>query len=148
LQPETSLLLIQQAALEKETENTAFVQFLKERNSDEIDAAVQALNQTIQPQIDCTQCGNCCKSLMVNITGEEANRAAVHLKMSREAFDEQYVEKGSHELMIMNRMPCAFLENNACTIYEHRFAGCREFHGDDALRPLPHHLQCDGSIKS
>lgn len=123
----TSLSFIQQSALEKETENGAFVQFLKERNSEEVDAAVQELNNTIEPQIDCTQCGNCCKSLMVNITATEADRAAAHLHMSRESFDETYVEKGSHELMIMNRMPCAFLSNNACTIYEYRFAGCREF---------------------
>lgn len=123
----TSLPFIHQSALEKETENLAFTEFLKERNSEEVDAAVQQLNSTIEPQIDCTQCGNCCKSLMVNITNEEADRAAAHLHMSRASFDATYVEKGSHELMIMNRMPCAFLSNNACTIYEHRFAGCREF---------------------
>ncbi|XVJ65381.1 MAG: YkgJ family cysteine cluster protein [Lacibacter sp.] len=123
----TSLSFIHQSALEKETENLAFTEYLKVRNSEEVDAAVQQLNKAIEPQIDCTQCGNCCKSLMVNITNEEADRAAAHLHMSRISFDETYVEKGSHELMIMNRMPCAFLSNNACTIYEHRFAGCREF---------------------
>ncbi len=96
-------------------------------NETEVDAAVFALNQTIEPQIDCTQCGNCCKSLMVNITNEEASYAAEFLNMSREQFDETYVEKGSHELMIINTIPCAFLEGTSCSIYSHRFAGCREF---------------------
>jgi Fe-S-cluster containining protein len=127
LQLQTSLIVIAQSAEVKQKENLEFSEQLKQMNGEEVDAAVYLLYQAIAPQIDCTQCGNCCKSLMVNITTEEANRAAKHLHMSREAFDEQYVEKGSHELMIMNRMPCAFLNNNACTIYEHRFAGCREF---------------------
>lgn len=123
----TSLPAIAELAVEKEEENQQFVSFLKERNSEEIDAEVQRLDAMIQPQINCTDCGNCCKSLMVNITAEEADRASAHLHMTRAAFDEQFVEKGSHELMIMNKMPCHFLSNNACSIYEVRFAGCREF---------------------
>jgi uncharacterized protein len=127
LQLQTSLPHIQQAAIEKQQENDVFIEQLKEMNGKEVDAAVQQLNQLIEPQINCTQCGNCCKSLMVNITAAEADVAAAHLQMTREAFDETYVEKGSHELMIMNRMPCAFLHQNKCTVYEVRFAGCREF---------------------
>ena len=123
----TSLPFIAEVAAEKQEENLQFVNFLKERNSEEVDEEVQRLDKLIQPQIDCTSCGNCCKSLMVNITAEEADRAAARLKITREVFDEKYVEKGSHELMIMNKMPCHFLSNNACTIYEDRFAGCREF---------------------
>lgn len=114
-------------AAEKEAENLQFAALLKQLNEEEVDAAVSLLDQCISPQIDCTQCGNCCKSLMVNVTDDEANRASKALGMSRESFDNQFLEKGSHELMIMNKMPCHFLANNQCTIYEHRFAGCREF---------------------
>lgn len=96
-------------------------------NSQEVDKAVVQLNSIIEPQIDCTQCGNCCKSLMVNINEEEADVAAKHLQMTREAFDKTYIEKGSHELMIINQIPCTFLDQTKCTIYEVRFAGCREF---------------------
>lgn len=123
----TSLPFIAKVAAEKQEENLQFVNFLKERNSEEVDEEVQRINQLVEPNIDCTSCGNCCKSLMVNITAEEADRAAARLQITREVFDEKYVEKGSHELMIMNKMPCHFLANNACTIYEDRFAGCREF---------------------
>lgn len=124
---QTSLPFIAEVAAGKQDENLQFVAFLKERNGDEVDKEVQRLDQIIQPQIDCTSCGNCCKSLMVNITNEEADRASAHLHMTRETFDATFVEKGSHELMIMNKMPCHFLANNACTIYDVRFAGCREF---------------------
>jgi hypothetical protein len=124
---QTSLSFIAKAADEKQEENLRFVEFLKQRNSNEVDEEVHRLNQLVEPRIDCTSCGNCCKSLMINITAAEADRAAARLQITREVFDEKYVEKGSHELMIINQIPCHFLENNACSIYEDRFAGCREF---------------------
>jgi uncharacterized protein len=127
LNPLINLPLQEQLAAEREAENLQFTDLLKQLNEQEVDDAVFALNETISSKIDCTQCGNCCKSLMVNITAEEADNASAALGMSRESFDEQFLEKGSHELMIMNKMPCHFLANNRCTIYEHRFAGCREF---------------------
>lgn len=123
----TSLSTIAQHAVEKQEENLRFVAFLKERNEDDVDAEVHRLNEVIEPQIDCTSCGNCCKSLMINVTNDEADRVAARLQITREAFDEQYLEKGSHELMIINKIPCYFLNDDKCTIYEDRFAGCRSF---------------------
>lgn len=64
---------------------------------------------------------------MVLINDAEADRLSEHLGKTRETFDNDYLEKGSNGLMIMNRMPCPFLANNACTVYEHRFEGCKEF---------------------
>ena len=112
---------------QKEPENERFKNFLKERNNEQIDACVAQLNATITPQINCTHCGNCCKSLMVLISDSEADHLSQHLQKERKAFDEQYLEKGSNGMMIMNRMPCHFLSQNKCTVYEHRFEGCKEF---------------------
>ncbi len=127
LHVELSLQSIQENAGTKQQENDRFVQHLKQLNEEELDTEVQRLDALITPQISCTDCGNCCKGLMVNITAAEADKAAAGLHMSREAFDEKYVEKGSHELMIINSIPCHFLSDNKCTIYEYRFAGCKEF---------------------
>ena len=63
---------------------------------------------------------------MINVTEDEADRLSGHLNQSREAFDNQYLEK-SHTMMLMNAIPCTFLQNDKCTVYEYRFAGCREF---------------------
>ncbi len=134
MQLQTSLSIIQQHAAEKEDENNEFVSFLKQQNADAIDEEVLSLNKIIEPQIDCTACGNCCKSLLINVTETEADAVAARLNLVRKNFDEQYLEKGSHGLMVMNTIPCHFLADNKCTIYEDRFAGCREF---PALH-LPH----------
>ncbi len=71
---------------------------------------------------------------MVLINDEEADNLSKHLQQTRESFDEQYLEKGSNGLMIMNKMPCHFLSDNKCTVYDYRFEGCKEF---PALH-LPH----------
>jgi len=134
MQLQTSLSIIQQLASEKQEENNAFVSFLKQQDAATIDEEVYALNQTIEPKIDCTSCGNCCKSLMINVREEEADRVASRLNLNRQQFDETYLEKGSSDLMVINTIPCHFLAENKCSIYEDRFAGCREF---PALH-LPH----------
>ena len=92
----------------------------------EVDALVYRLNEQITPKIDCTTCGNCCKSLLINVTEEEADNLSKHLQQSREVFDNQYLEK-SNTMMLMNAIPCTFLKEEKCTVYAHRFAGCREF---------------------
>ncbi|MDE3236817.1 MAG: YkgJ family cysteine cluster protein [Bacteroidota bacterium] len=114
---------------EREEENERFNTFLKNQPQDTIDEWVTNLNRTVETQIDCTNCGNCCKSLMINVTETEANSLAEHFQQSRNDFDAQHIEKGSNGLMIMNTIPCHFLTDNKCTVYTHRFAGCREFPG-------------------
>ncbi|MBI2282577.1 MAG: YkgJ family cysteine cluster protein [Bacteroidetes bacterium] len=110
---------------------------MKERNDEQVDQLVFHLDQQISPRINCTECGNCCKSLMVLINDAEADNLSRHLGQSREDFDQAYLEKGSNGLMIMNRMPCPFLIDRKCSVYEHRFEGCKEF---PALH-LPHFKQ-------
>jgi Fe-S-cluster containining protein len=124
---ETNLEAISAIALQKVDENDRFRTFLQTINNQGLDQAVHELNDKIAPKIDCTQCGNCCKSLMVLIDNQEADALSTHLHQTRASFDAQHLEKGSNGLMIMNTMPCHFLQNNKCSVYEYRFAGCKEF---------------------
>ncbi len=64
---------------------------------------------------------------MVNIDEQEADNLAAHLGQTRAEFDQTYIEKGESGRMVINAIPCHFLKDNACTVYEHRFAGCKEF---------------------
>lgn len=124
---ETDLDRISALAAEKETENRYFTAFLTTQDTLRTDALVTRLDQSITPQIDCTQCGNCCKSLMIVVNDEEADTLSAHLHQDRDGFDRNYLEKGSNGMMVINRIPCHFLSDNRCSVYEHRFAGCREF---------------------
>ncbi len=124
---ETDLHRIAAIAGAVRAENDRFTVFLKQQDTDQIDSLVSELDAAITPQVDCTVCGNCCKSLMIVVSGEEADALSQHLEQPRETFDERYLEKGSNGMMIVNTIPCHFLSDNKCTVYEHRFAGCREF---------------------
>lgn len=125
--PLTDLAILQSLAKDKEQENDRFREFVKERDGDELDELVKELDAFVSPTINCTECGNCCKSLMVCLNENEADNLSNHLQQSRKDFDEKYLEKGSNGMMIMNQMPCHFLSDNKCTIYEYRFEGCKEF---------------------
>jgi hypothetical protein len=123
----TNLQVIKEIAAAKESENDAFRVFIKNRDSTAIDSMVHELNQAISPEIDCTQCGNCCKSLMINITPSEATKLAAHLDMEMVDLKANYIEESQQGQMVINRIPCHFLSGTRCSIYEHRFNECREF---------------------
>ncbi len=119
-------LIKAQAEINQE-ENDAFRTFLKSLNSDELDENVHAINKSITPQIDCTACGACCRQLMINVTEEEKNKVANHLQISPQRFKDDYLEESMQGKLIINTIPCHFLEDSKCNIYENRFNECREF---------------------
>lgn len=125
--PITDLEFIKIKADELMPENLQFQDFLRDLDSLTLDKAVFDLSETISPTIECTDCGNCCKSLMVNIDEAEANHLSAHLGQTREEFDEKYLSKGESGRMVINSIPCHFLVGNSCSVYSHRFAGCKEF---------------------
>jgi uncharacterized protein len=119
--------VISQLALKNEEENDQFVQFLKTQDSLTIDKYVEQLNAAIAPKIDCTECGNCCKNLMINVEPDELAPLADYLKITQQQLKTKYIEEGSNGMMLINTIPCHFLAENKCTVYEHRFFGCRQF---------------------
>jgi len=125
--PLLDLDFIKSKAVELEAENLKFQAFLRNLDSLSLDKAVFELSESISPKIECTDCGNCCKSLMVNIDEAEANNLSAHLGQTRAEFDEAYLSKGESGRMVVNAIPCHFLVGNSCSVYEHRFAGCKEF---------------------
>jgi len=123
----TNLVQIKEIATKKEPENDRFRIYLKQQDRNFIDSIVHALNDTINPQIDCTACGNCCKSLMINVTTGEAEALATRLQLSLATVKEKYIEESEQGQLIMNTIPCHFLSGSSCSIYEDRFTECREF---------------------
>jgi hypothetical protein len=133
---EENLLTIATLGKQRENENQDFRTYLKVHfESAELDAIVHPINERVSAAIDCTKCGNCCKSLMINITNSDADRAASHLNLPIADFHNKYIEKGAEAetnievegTMLINTIPCHFLADNKCTIYEARFTECREF---------------------
>ncbi|MEP6677249.1 MAG: YkgJ family cysteine cluster protein [Ferruginibacter sp.] len=127
MQPQTDLDIIGSLAVEREEENDAFRSFLKKQDIKEIDQKVHQLNDIISAQIDCTQCGNCCKTLMISIDATEKKFFETHFNLSKEEAEEKYLSTAVNGNAIMCNMPCVFLEEKKCTVYENRFNDCRQF---------------------
>ena len=108
-------------------ENDDFLLFLQQHDSKAIDTLVHTLNDNVSKTIDCTSCGNCCRSLMINIEPGEPEQLAIHLNMPLRDVKEQFIEESQQGKMIINTIPCHFLNDNKCSIYTHRFKECREF---------------------
>ena len=124
---ETNLDRLLVAGQENELANQQFAQYLLQMDPALVDQKVHALNDKIAPKIDCTVCGNCCKTLLININEKEADALSEHLDQTREIFDKNYLEKGMNGTMLMSAVPCHFLKENKCTVYDYRFEGCKEF---------------------
>lgn len=123
----TDLKVIATTAQLKEEENDHFLRSLHHQDDDILDAKVHKIYETVNPAIDCTQCGNCCKTLIVNITKPEIKRLAVYLDMHEDDLKEKYIEESAAGNCFINSVPCHFLEGTKCGIYEGRFTECRDF---------------------
>jgi Fe-S-cluster containining protein len=123
----TDLAYIADRALEKEEENDHFLRSLRSHDDTELDSYAHAINDEVSGGVDCTTCGNCCKTLVINVTKDEVGALADHLKLSREATADKYIEESLAGNCFINTMPCHFLADYKCTIYEARFTECRDF---------------------
>jgi Fe-S-cluster containining protein len=127
------LVQIRELAKEKEDENWKFRQFLKtqcDRSEDEIDKLVIETTDRVWAGIDCTACANCCRQEKPSFSEEEIGRLARRLEMEPSQFIEEYLERtemGSDNPWQTRTLPCPFLKDNRCSVYEDRPADCRGY---------------------
>lgn len=95
----------------------------------EIDALVEEVAHPIIGAIDCTQCANCCQSLDVYLTLDDAKRLAAGTNQSVEHVTQRYIHKTKakkvEEWGIFRDKPCTFLRGKLCSIYGYRPQSCR-----------------------
>lgn len=105
-------------------ENAEFRTFLKINGDNrKIDNIVQQLFKTISEQIDCKNCGNCCRSLTPLINENDLKKLSGELNMAPELFRKKYIQKKYGENYFKN-LPCSFLEGNICSVYSVRPEVC------------------------
>ena len=123
---ETDLEKISALAALRADENERFRHFLKNRNVHKIDLLVHRLHSEIAPKIDCTVCGNCCGTLTPYLTKGDLKRLTDGTRLTTEQVIEFYTETDEHGLALRD-LPCCFLIDHKCTIYEHRPETCASF---------------------
>ena len=136
----TDLIQIRLLGEKKRDENLRFRRFMK--SYDHSDRILRRIAQGIEEQIDCTQCGNCCRVATVVVTERDAERLPRFLRISPARFQAEYTTEDPEEGRILRRSEetgCVFLEGTACTVYEARPDACQRF---------PHVVRGAGSIAS
>ncbi|MEO7444685.1 MAG: YkgJ family cysteine cluster protein [Ferruginibacter sp.] len=119
--------IIAAAGNDRMEENDDFLAFMKQKEDANTDVVIHALQAEIADAIDCTACGACCQSLVINVTLPDATDLAKHLNESLPAFKEKYLEESQQGHLVVDAIPCHFLSGKVCTVYNHRFTECREF---------------------
>jgi Fe-S-cluster containining protein len=123
---ETDLEKISALAVLRAEENQRFRHFLKNRNTHKVDLLVQRLNNEIAPQIDCTACGNCCRNLSPYLTKEDLRRLTEAVQLPVDEVVVTYTETDEYGVSLKH-LPCGFLKDHKCSIYEHRPETCASF---------------------
>jgi len=108
------------------------MRYMLERDSipdAELDALVQAIAAPIIEAIDCLDCGNCCHQLDVYLTPADAERLAIGVDVPLDAIQTRYIDPAAdvEEWGKLRAKPCAFLDDNFCTVYGHRPQSCRDY---------------------
>jgi hypothetical protein len=123
--------LLESLARQKDDENFDFRQFLKGHpnapEEDEINELVFETTKRVWDRIDCTKCANCCKHVQPTLDENDVDRLANRLNMDRQRFIELYLRKNEDACgkpWITNSLPCAFLKDDRCSVYEDRPADC------------------------
>ena len=124
---QTDLGFIAGEGAAKEEENDHFLKFVQQYPGEGLDEVVLAHYHTVSQAIDCTQCGNCCQKLVVNITPEEITGLAAFLNKPEPQVRDEYIEESLAGNCYINTIPCTFLADRKCSIYSQRFTECRDF---------------------
>jgi uncharacterized protein len=127
----TDLNQIKKIAAKKEDENWEYRAYLKGLSmpSEKIDTIVHHILAEVTAQIDCTQCGNCCKQIRPTLDEEDIRIFANGLKLAVDEFREQYLtlEEDAPSVIIFNNLPCPFLVDLRCGNYPNRPKECQSY---------------------
>lgn len=126
---------LQLQAAKKKKENSAFFRQLSGRDPGKVDDAFHRLHEDVFEEVNCLDCGNCCRSLGPRITDADIRRVSSALKIKPSELTVKYLRLDEDQDYVFRTMPCPFLgENNYCKIYENRPRACRDYPHTDRRR--------------
>jgi hypothetical protein len=126
--PVTDLQYIEQTCKAHEQENVEFRAYVKadlDLSDYRLKAVVQQTTQEVWAHIDCRTCANCCKTRHPLFSRAEVARIAAYLGITVEELRARYLEMDPDNAKYITReLPCPFLQDNLCSIYEVRPSVC------------------------
>ncbi|WP_269002355.1 YkgJ family cysteine cluster protein [Aquirufa ecclesiirivi] len=116
---------------------TKVFQRIRAKKPKDLDAQFEKAHEAVFENMDCLDCGNCCKTTSPMWNETDIQRVAKLLKMKVSDFLDTYLIKDADGDWVYPSSPCPFLlDDNACDIYEHRPKACREYPHTDRKNML------------
>ncbi len=93
-----------------------------------MDRLIHQLHKEISDEIDCLECGNCCRSLGPMVSEKDIDGLSKNLRVKPSDFIDKFLRKDEDNDFVFREMPCPFLgSDNYCSVYESRPTACREY---------------------
>ena len=124
----TDLVQLRMLAEAKAAENLDFQRFVRHHHGS--DHLFREIGEYVESQIDCRQCGACCRETYVDVTAAEIAVIAEFLGTSVENAVHQYTmeDPSDHHVILRHTGGgCTFLDGNVCMIYGVRPGPCHHF---------------------
>jgi len=127
-EPITDLAYIEQTSKANEQENLEFRTYVRadlDLSDYRLHGIVQQTTQEVWDHIDCRTCANCCKTRHPVFSRTEVQRIAEYLGMTPAELRADYLEVDPEVAKYITRqLPCPFLKDNLCSIYDVRPSVC------------------------
>ncbi len=122
---ETNINKIKKGCKRNKKNNLRFYNFIKNKGINQ-EEFTKILNEVTE-KIDCTACANCCKEINPILKKKDIGRILKKLKIGEEEFLKKYTKSDKNANIVFNKMPCPFLKENKCQIYDSRPDDCKNF---------------------
>lgn len=110
---------------QREQENSYFYHYLK---SDKLNHRRFAnIVKEVTKKIDCTTCGNCCKTISPDLNETDIKQISHYLETTNKEFITQYLRQNKEGIFRFKEIPCPFLGKNKCKIYKVRPDDCKQY---------------------
>jgi uncharacterized protein len=127
-EPITDLVFIEEMSKDYEHENEQFRAYVKadlDLSDYRLNGIVRQATKAVWAHIDCRTCANCCKTRHPLFSRAEVQRIADYLGITAAELRARYLEIDQEAAKYSTReLPCPFLEDNLCTIYDVRPSVC------------------------
>jgi Predicted Fe-S-cluster oxidoreductase len=125
--PEYERILERSRTKQKETMRQ--MRHLSKFSTNGFDRTVHGIHDEVFAEIDCQQCGNCCRSLGPRFRDTDIKLICKSTGTDPKQFTEDCLKPDDEGAgFVLKALPCPFQNaDNSCSDYEHRTLSCRDF---------------------
>ncbi len=106
----------------------SFLKNLRKQRKIPLERLLKEAHDKAFSQIDCLDCGRCCRELGPGLKNKDVARLARRENLKPAEFIKKQLRTDEDNDLVFKKMPCPFLgSDNYCFVYEDRPDACRDY---------------------